>query len=708
MALTKVNYVDGVTTIMAKNLNDIQDEVIANGTAITNQSTQISSKADAAALANETAAREAADAALSGDVDDLKSHITQIATITVSPNLYNPEDPDALTDKYLNPNGVLETYSGRTVTGFIPVTAGNKVVFSQNGSSYTYASSCFYGENKTTVVSGGDYNKSIVTVPSSASFVRITFATSLVNVQIECNSTGVLSSYEPFGTTANLILDDTFTSEEFPPSAKATLEKIDGEIGEQIKSTVVCKNLYNPDDPDVVQNTYINPNGAVETVSGRTVTGFMSVDAGEKVVLSRSNGATREEIKWASICFYNEAKSVVSGGQYNTNKLVVPTGAAFARVTFSSSLQNVQIECNATGNMTSYEAYFPTYTELNTDIKVQISSVNGIDGIKNVPDSFRWNGNITAGDIVKLPVNNVKNQQVFAFSGDISTIGKIKIGRMLANNTTYGAFEIDSTSVKFYCDNGSTYTIPHGLTIQNNIQIEFATENTFNLSKAVIISNGVRFDIFTNLTDKRFLGDEGAPFVQSDGSVLHDCSFTWTSRNIAKPIWMFGDSYMSLYDVRWVYYLIQDGYDKSCLINAYAGEASAAALMSLKNLLTLKSRPRYILWALGMNDPDTDSAVNASWKACYDAVIDLCERNSIVPVLATIPNTPTMNNVFKNAIIKASGYRYIDFASAVGATEAESGWYSGMLNSDNVHPNTPGAIALYYQALADFPELAST
>lgn len=60
MALTKVNYVDGVTTIMAKNLNDIQDEVIANGTAITNQSTQISSKADAAALTAETAAREAA------------------------------------------------------------------------------------------------------------------------------------------------------------------------------------------------------------------------------------------------------------------------------------------------------------------------------------------------------------------------------------------------------------------------------------------------------------------------------------------------------------------------------------------------------------------------------------------------------------------------------------------------------------------------
>ena len=34
MALNKVTYVDGTTVIGAQNLNDIQDEIIANGTAI--------------------------------------------------------------------------------------------------------------------------------------------------------------------------------------------------------------------------------------------------------------------------------------------------------------------------------------------------------------------------------------------------------------------------------------------------------------------------------------------------------------------------------------------------------------------------------------------------------------------------------------------------------------------------------------------------
>ena len=88
MALTKVNYVDGVTTIMAKNLNDIQNEVIANGTAIATQATQISTKANASALTAETTAREeavsaeataraAADTALGDELDDVKSALNE-------------------------------------------------------------------------------------------------------------------------------------------------------------------------------------------------------------------------------------------------------------------------------------------------------------------------------------------------------------------------------------------------------------------------------------------------------------------------------------------------------------------------------------------------------------------------------------------------------------------------------------------------------
>lgn len=90
MALTKVNYVDGVTTIMAKNLNDIQDEVIANGTAIATQATQISGKADATALDEEASAREAADTELSGDISNLRGSLDSVSNrFEVLPGVVN-------------------------------------------------------------------------------------------------------------------------------------------------------------------------------------------------------------------------------------------------------------------------------------------------------------------------------------------------------------------------------------------------------------------------------------------------------------------------------------------------------------------------------------------------------------------------------------------------------------------------------------------
>lgn len=66
-------YINGQTPIMAEALNAIQDAIIANSTLIDTQATEISGKADATALASETAAREAADTTLGNDVDDLKS-----------------------------------------------------------------------------------------------------------------------------------------------------------------------------------------------------------------------------------------------------------------------------------------------------------------------------------------------------------------------------------------------------------------------------------------------------------------------------------------------------------------------------------------------------------------------------------------------------------------------------------------------------------
>jgi hypothetical protein len=174
---------------------------------------------------------------------------------------------------------------------------------------------------------------------------------------------------------------------------------------------------------------------------------------------------------------------------------------------------------------------------------------------------------------------------------------------------------------------------------------------------------------------------------------------------------MFGDSYFSVYDTRWVYYALQDNFLNCAMLNAYAGEASTAAMDALQNLLKI-TVPKMVVWCLGMNDPDSSSAVNASWKSSYDMLVQLQTKYGFQLVLYTVPTTPTMNNNYKNAIIRESGYRYIDADNAV-RIDSEGHWvgngtdYATLSPGDNVHPTTYGAKLLYYKIIADCPEIMS-
>jgi hypothetical protein len=73
-------------------------------------------------------------------------------------------------------------------------------------------------------------------------------------------------------------------------------------------------------------------------------------------------------------------------------------------------------------------------------------------------------------------------------------------------------------------------------------------------------------------------------------------------------------------------------------------------------------------------------------------------------ILSTIPLVTAVDNTYKNAYVRGSGYRYVDFAAAVGAVE-DTTWYDNMLADDGVHPATEGAVALYQQVLTDVPEI---
>ena len=166
-------------------------------------------------------------------------------------------------------------------------------------------------------------------------------------------------------------------------------------------------------------------------------------------------------------------------------------------------------------------------------------------------------------------------------------------------------------------------------------------------------------------------------------------------------VWLFGDSYMD-YLVRNITTSVSNELT-NLYIDGYPGRMSLGGLSSL-NRAVFMANPKILVWALGMNDGDSVSDVNANWLSVYNSVKDICKSNGIELVLVTIPTTPLVNNNHKNNIIRNSGYRYIDVAMAVGSDETGE-WYEGLLSSDNIHPTSAGSKVIFGKYIADLPNV---
>ena len=312
-------------------------------------------------------------------------------------------------------------------------------------------------------------------------------------------------------------------------------------------------------------------------------------------------------------------------------------------------------------------------------------------------------GNLSSGESLTLPKTNVKKNNVYSFMAYITEFDKIIIGH---GKNMYEAswIEIDNTNIVVhnYTNADSTRTYEHGLSISDYIYVQITVKIT--TADISIYSNGEEYKI----TDAGWFGDcNGDTFAESSGSTLTDCVFTWSSADFRKSIWMFGDSYFGMTSSsRWVKYLIDAGYGDNVLLNAYPGEGTTQALTALNNAIEYYGKPNFIVWCLGMNDnsDSNDDTPSATWMTGVNRVLEICESYGITPIFATIPTVPEIYHEGKNNYVRNSGYRYIDFAKAVGAT-GDGTWFEGMLSTDEVHPAVPGAIALYYRAIADCPEI---
>lgn len=376
---------------------------------------------------------------------------------------------------------------------------------------------------------------------------------------------------------------------------------------------------------------------------------------------------------------YDKDGNIVGSASSDTLTFKIPQNGAKARITiYSASYSDKVLVLDEVSYVHLAKRNAPkmilSYEKADTGVPILYSLVQNIDNKKNCE---------------------------YSFSGKFSSFVGLSIGHGFRE---YGGvyLAIDSTNVTVYSHTGSQFQqFTHGLTFADFIDVSIKVSDTFGARAVLTIQTNGGFYTVDNVI---FFGSNGK--VWFDASTrMTDVKFTYSIMDLKKDVYVFGDSYIALADnTKWPYYAITNE-DNNMLLCGFGGATAQDEILSFRNIMNLHN-PKYVCWFLGMNNPDS-GAINANWKSCTDEVIAYCESNDIEVILATIPNTPVMNNTYKNAYVKASGHRYVDFARAVGAETSGSSWYTDMLSNDNVHPTENGAKALWLRMLLDCPEIIS-
>jgi len=288
---------------------------------------------------------------------------------------------------------------------------------------------------------------------------------------------------------------------------------------------------------------------------------------------------------------------------------------------------------------------------------------------------------------------------VQAFS-KMGTLGRLTVTKGTKAYAA-GIIDIDANNLYEYNPNNPTAynTYEHGLTLSEFIRITIivgATPMTAEITgKAKVIIETAK-----GRYEKEIMWNAGSGEVAFYTTAeMKEAHVTLSIKG--KNIWYFGDSYLDF----WTPYAYNLGAN-NILIDGYSGRNSMQAFLSLKREL-LTNTPKTIIWGMGMNDGDAADSVNADWHYYYKQLVKLCKQYQINLVFVTIPNTPIVNNYYKNQIIRTSGYRYLDISKLMGADEIGSTWYTGLLSGDEVHPTSQGAKIIATHIISQFAEIMS-
>lgn len=421
-------------------------------------------------------------------------------------------------------------------------------------------------------------------------------------------------------------------------------------------------------------------------------TDYIPVDnnVGRKIIISQNKSETdagkyvQSEAKYFIAFDSNGIPNYALGGS-DSGEYIVPDGVSKIRICIAGTKP---IFWQAEYDLRS--GVLQEYYSLSAGIKSFAigKQKTYIRKYETLPGTFVQNMGIN--------IPNKKND-VISFFGEFTIFDSIDIG--IGYKTFYGTWvNITGHAVTLYSNSGTlVISKEHNLTLSKFISVTIARKNNSNEALIVITTTSGTFSVRWN-----FQGSNGDVFVLPQYNMTK-CTLSYAIKDIDADVFAFGDSYMTLGDsARYPKYILERGYTNMMMIG-YGGISTKEMIPIFRRVLDIY-KPKYIVWCLGMNDTSDGTTYPTDWKNGIDEVLSVCNHNNIVPILATIPCVPSIDHTKKNAYIKNSGWRYIDFAKAVGAENAGSSWYNGMLSEDNVHPTALGAQALASRFMVDVPE----
>jgi hypothetical protein len=304
------------------------------------------------------------------------------------------------------------------------------------------------------------------------------------------------------------------------------------------------------------------------------------------------------------------------------------------------------------------------------------------------------NFTLKSGEKYKLINSAIKQDYNIFFSGNIVNFDTLIIGKGNKRYlSSYILINRDSIFFNKITSGETTISYKHNLSLNNNLSISI--DRKVDSTIVTFINEEDTLKITSD-----FVGMNN-PFIRSYGSVIDVNKFEFTCNDYNDNVYIFGDSYVNCNNPnRWPYYLYNNDYKFLC--DGLPGGNSIDSYDFISSAFSVH-KPKYLIWCLGMNDGSDRLGISPKWKYYVKKVMDLCSKNNVSLILATIPSVPIVDNTSKNKFIKESGYRYIDFDKAV--SDGNGNWIKGMLSNDEVHPSEMGAKKMAEEFLKSFPEI---